>query len=165
MVYQAGADTATREATVGDLLSEAAEALRADRAGDAHKLYARALDEARDAQSRGEAFEGLGHVAHRSGRPREGARLLEQAVVLLHCAVSERPALAETLGRSYAELGELDRATVIFDECRQRFAQAGNRSNEVRFACLLGYALTDRGEFAQAEQVLVETLAARSEEH
>jgi tetratricopeptide (TPR) repeat protein len=48
----------------------------------------------------------------------------------------------------------------VFEECRRRFQRDGDRIAEVRFACLLGYALTDRGRFAEAETVLVETLAA-----
>lgn len=149
-----------RTESAGDLLREAAAALHADRVRLAHRLYAKALDAARDANSRAEALEGLGHVADRSGRPREAAALLEQAVGLLNGAVSQRPALAEALGRSYAQLGELERATVVFEDCLRRFRREGDRINEVRFACLVGYALTDRGKFAEAEKVLVETFAA-----
>lgn len=153
-------EAVARTESAGDLLREAAAALHADRVRLAHRLYAKALDAARDANSRAEALEGLGHVADRSGRPREAAALLEQAVGLLNGAVSQRPALAEALGRSYAQLGELERATVVFEDCLRRFRREGDRINEVRFACLVGYALTDRGKFAEAEKVLVETFAA-----
>lgn len=72
----------------------------------------------------------------------------------------ERPALAEALARSYADLGELERATIILEECQQRFRREGDRINEVRFACLVGYALTDCGRFAEAERAVTEALVA-----
>lgn len=143
-----------------ELLREAATALEAGRLRVAHELYVRALDAALDARSRAEALEGLGYVAHRSGRPREAVPLLEEAVGIFDDALSERPALAETLGRSYAELGDLERATVVFEDCRRQFRRTGDRINEVRFACFLGYAHTDRGKFDEAETVLKQTLAA-----
>lgn len=154
------AQTADENGSAPELLREAATVLHGGELRVAHQLYARALDGARDARSRAEALEGLGQVAHRSGRPREAVPLLEEAVGLLDGTLSRRPALAETLGRSYAEVGDLERATSVFEECRRQFRREGDRINEVRFACLLGYALTDRGKFAEAEKVLAETLAA-----
>jgi tetratricopeptide (TPR) repeat protein len=154
------APTVARNESVSELLTQGAEALRADRVADAHRLYTRALEETAAGSYRGEALEGLGLVAHASGRPREAVQLLEQALKLLGTTVAERPAVAEALGRSYAETGDLDRATIVFEACRGRFREEGDRINEVRFACLLGYALTDRGKFAEAEQVLTATLAA-----
>jgi tetratricopeptide (TPR) repeat protein len=142
------------------VLARAASALDADQVRAAHKLYTEALEAAGEPRARGAALLGLGQVAHRSGRPREAVQLLNQALELLPDAGSVRPDLAEALGCSYAELGELDRATAVFEDCRRRFRQGGDRINEVRFACLLGYALTDRGKFAEAENVLMETLAA-----
>src|SRR6266542_2315713 len=118
-------ETVATDAAAEGLLAQGADALRTDRVGDAHKLYARALDEARNRHNRGEALEGIGQVAHRSGRPREAVQLLEQALGLLNGAVWERPALAEALGRSFAEVGELERATLLFEECRRRFQEAG----------------------------------------
>src|SRR5205085_352982 len=115
-------------------------------------LYAQALDEAADPQARAEALEGLGQVAYRGGRPREAAQLLEEVLVLLDAGPADRPALADTLGRSYGAVGELERAIAVFDECRRRFHRDGDRVGELRFGCLLGYALTDRGKFAEAEK-------------
>jgi tetratricopeptide (TPR) repeat protein len=154
------APTLPRDAALDALLSEGAEALRLDRITDAHKLYTRALAEARDGRARGEALAGLGQVAHASGRPREAVQLLEEALELLGGAAPDRPALAQALGRSYAETGDLERATVVFEACRLRFREDGDRINEVLFACLVGYAHTDRGRFAEAEHVLTATLAA-----
>jgi tetratricopeptide (TPR) repeat protein len=152
--------TTVGDAALAELLSDAAEALRRDRVTDAHKLYTRALEEAPNEHFRGAALEGLGQVAYGSGRPRESVQLLEQALALLGGTVAERPALAEALGRAYAETGDLERATIVFEECRRRFRVEGDRVNEVRFACLVGYAHTDRGKFAEAERVLASTLAA-----
>src|SRR5919204_2935231 len=70
------------EAEERKLLREAAAALRSDRVRAAHQLYADALDAAPDDEAKAEALEGLGHVAHRSGRPREAVRLFEDSLRL-----------------------------------------------------------------------------------
>src|SRR5579864_6251607 len=64
-------------------MREAAAALHSDRIRVAHQLYADALETAVDDETRAEALEGLGHVAHRSGRPREAVRLYEDSLRLL----------------------------------------------------------------------------------
>src|ERR671936_390778 len=64
------------------LLQEAANALQSDRIRLAHELYGDALAAAKTAETRAEALEGLGHVAHRSGRPREAVRLFEDSLRL-----------------------------------------------------------------------------------
>ncbi len=141
-----------------ELLREAETALRLDRVEVAGELFARSFESAHDPRTQAEALEGLGLVAHRRGRPRQAVVLFEQSAGLLNGAFWERPALAETLGRSLADLGELERAKLVFEECRRQFRRRGDRINEVRFACLVGYALTDRGRFAEAEKVLEEVL-------
>jgi tetratricopeptide (TPR) repeat protein len=133
---------------------------RRGEASAARELYATALESAPDARSRAEALEGLGHAAYRSGRPRDAAEFLEEALGFLDGAAWERPDLAETLGRAYADLGELERATVIFERCRRHFHERGDREQEIRFGCLVGYALTDRGMFAEAERALADAVAA-----
>ena len=148
------------EETAEALLSEAGAVLQEDRLRAAHDLYARALDAAQDVGNRARALEGLGLVAYRSGRPREAVPLLEEALRFLGGPLAERPALAEALGCAYAELGDLERSTMVFDQCVRKFREAGDRTSEVFFACLLGFAHTDRGKFAEAEKVLADTLEA-----
>src|SRR5438067_10488780 len=98
-------------------LQVAAVALRSDRVRAAHELYADALEAAADDETRAEALEGLGHVAHRSGRPREALRLFEDSLRLSGKEPWDRLELAEPIGRSYAAVGEIDRATTIFLQC------------------------------------------------
>ena len=155
-----GAAARVGDACESDLLAEASAALGRDDARLARHLYARALDQACDAASRAEALEGLGRAAHRSGRPREAARLLEEALAVGNSRAYERPDLAEALGRSYAELGELERSHGVFEECERKFRSDGDVANQIRFACLLAYSLTDLGRFEEAAAVVRAATAA-----
>jgi tetratricopeptide (TPR) repeat protein len=141
-------------------VAEAAEALSAGQTRLAHQLYSRALEEADDARSRADALEGLGRVAYESGRPREAVALLDEAAALADGGIFARPVLAQILGLCLAELGELERATLVLDECRRRAQREGDVVEEIGFTCLVSYALTDRGKFAEAEEVLVQAQAA-----
>jgi tetratricopeptide (TPR) repeat protein len=142
------------------LLREAAAALSSDRIRLAHQLYADALAAATVDETRTEALEGLGHIAHRSGRPREAVRLFEDALRLAGQEPWERLDLADRIGRSYAAVGELERATTIFLQCVRRAREKGDRPAHVRFASFLSYALTDQGNFDEAERALDEVLGA-----
>lgn len=151
----ADAGPATRQRLV-----DAEVALRLDDVDLARELYEGLLAAAADERTRAEALEGLGHVAYRQGNPRDAIELFEESIALLGVNFCERPLLAEMLGRSYALLGELGRAIALFERCRERFREQGDPINEIRFAVILGYALTDNGSFADAERVLGETLEA-----
>lgn len=142
------------------LLREAAEALGSDRIRAAHQLYADALEAATADETRAEALEGLGNIAYRSGRPREAVRLFEDALRLAGREPWDRLELADPLGRSYAAVGELERAATIFFQCIRRVEELGDRLAHVRFAALLSYALTDQGKFDEAERALDEVLDA-----
>jgi tetratricopeptide (TPR) repeat protein len=141
-------------------LNAAADALCSGRLRQAHELYSEALDAATDDGTRAEALEGLGHVAHRSGRPREAVRLFEDALRLQGSEPWARLDLADPIGRSYAAVGELERAATIFVECVRRARAEGDRAAHVRFASLLCYALTDQGKFDDAERALAEVREA-----
>jgi tetratricopeptide (TPR) repeat protein len=145
------------------LLEVAADALRLDRVRAARELYDHALVVSVDDETRGEALAGLGHTAYRSGRPGDAVALIDEALTALRASAPARPDLADVLGRALAEVGELDRAIRIFEECRQGFRREGDRVNEIRFACLSGYALTDRGRFEEAERALDDALEAGEE--
>lgn len=151
---------ATAERAERRTLEEAAAALRTDRIRRAHQLYTDALAAATTDLARAEALEGLGHVAHRSGRPREAVRLFEDALRLGDRAPWHRPELADRIGRSYAAVGELERAATLFRECVQRAREQGDRAAQVRFAALLSYAFTDQGKFEEAEHALDDVLSA-----
>jgi tetratricopeptide (TPR) repeat protein len=148
------------EAEERKLLREGAAALRSDRVRAAHQLYTDALEAATEDETRAEALEGLGRVAHRSGRPREALRLFEDSLRLAGKEPWDRLDLADLLGRSYAAVGETERATTIFLHCARRAKEAGDRVAQVRFASLLSYALTDQGKFDEAEHALEQVLEA-----
>jgi tetratricopeptide (TPR) repeat protein len=148
------------EAEERKLLREGAAALRSDRVRAAHQLYADALEAAKDDDTRAAALEGLGHVAHRSGRPREALRLFEDALRLAGKEPWDRLDLADPIGRSYAAVGETERATTIFLQCARRAKEDGDPVAQVRFASLLSYALTDEGKFDEAEHALEHVLEA-----
>ena len=139
-------------------LLEAEIALRLDEVETARRLYQEALA-APSRADRSRAEEGLGHLALRAGTPREAIRLFEQALVTSGSSEWERPTLAEGLGRAYGELGELEPAVGIFERCLDAFERMGDQVQAVRFACLLGYALCDNGDFARAEEVVSKALA------
>lgn len=140
-------------------LAEAELALRLDELDVAEQLYQQVADDAVTARARGEALEGLGQLAVRRGEPRQAVALFEQALESLGVDVCDRPTLAESLGRSYASLGDYAPAIATFERCLRRFDERGERVELVRFACLLGYALTDSGDFSRAEQVVAKALA------
>lgn len=71
----------------------------------------------------------------------------------------ERPALAESLGRAYMFVGELEPAVAIFERCLAAFEERDDRIAALRFACLLGYALSEAAQFARAEEVVARALA------
>ena len=144
-------------------LVDAELALRLDDVALARSLYAGVLEEASDEDARARALEGLGHVSYCTGEPREAIELLEESLSLLPLEAGDRPALAETLARSYAAIGELPPAVSLLRSCVERSRRDGDRVNEVRFSSLLGYALTDNGDFLEAEQVLAAALEAGRE--
>lgn len=144
-------------------LLEANLALRLDDVERAVQLYNELLAADDGASLRADALEGLGHVAFRRGDAREAIRLFEAALELTGQEESERPSLADNLGRAYASLGELAPALAIFERCLEAFRRRGDTLQAVRFAVLLGYALVDSGNFARAEQVIGRALADAKE--
>jgi tetratricopeptide (TPR) repeat protein len=143
-------------ATGPSALDDAEVALRLDETEEAARLFESALKDARGDRERSRAFEGLGQVAFRSGDPELAVDLFEKALSLVEEDASERPTLAESLARAYASLGQLARSIAILERCVE--ASAADPIQYVRFAGLLGAALTDNGSFADAEQVLARAL-------
>jgi tetratricopeptide (TPR) repeat protein len=132
-------------------------ALRLDELDRAEAAFALVLGSAPSARERAAALTGLGHVAQRRGAVSEAVSLFEDAIAA--CAGDDpEPELAEGLGRAYASLGELASAIAVLRAALRRAREQGDTTLEVRFACLLGYALTDNGDFAEAERVIGEAL-------
>ena len=139
------------------LLRDAEIALRLDDTDEARRLYSNALDEAVDAAGRSRALEGLADIALRTGNPRRAISLAEEALAETDDRPEERPSLAEGLARAHAANGELAPAIAVLERCVERFAN--DPVQFVRFSVLLGAALTDGGDFAQAERVIGGALA------
>src|SRR5205085_362326 len=87
-------------------LLEAEVALRLDDLERARRLYGEALEHAILPRDRAGAVAGLGQIAFREGDPRRAVALLEDALDLLGSEATAHPAIADTLGRAYARVGE-----------------------------------------------------------
>jgi tetratricopeptide (TPR) repeat protein len=138
-------------------LTQADVALRLDELDVAADVYSRVLETAADRGMQSEACAGLGQVAFRRGDPHEAIRLLEQARELPDPAKSA--AVAETLGRSYAMVGELESAIGIFEASLAEAEGRGDDLEIMRFAVLLAHALIDTGNLGRAEELLGRALA------
>jgi tetratricopeptide (TPR) repeat protein len=138
-------------------LDDAEVALRLDEIEEAAHLFQEALKDARSEGERRRALEGLGHVAFRSGDPELAIDLFERALAPGDTGVAQHPALAESLARAFAAVGRVARAIEILERCVE--ASEDDPVQYVRFAGLLGAALTDNGSFAEAERVLAAALA------
>lgn len=139
------------------LLRDAEIALRLDDFGEAGRLYDRVLDQAHDDGPRSSALEGLADIALRTGEPRRAIELAEEALGAGSHQPEDRPSLAEVMARAYASVGEMARAIAILRQCVERYS--GDPVQYVRFSVLLGAALTDGGNFAEAELVIGSALA------
>jgi tetratricopeptide (TPR) repeat protein len=140
-------------------LVEAELALRLDDLELAAQLYAEALDKAQGAPDRGRALEGLGQLAFRQGRPREAIKHFEEALRVYGDSEYEHASLADSLGRAYASIGEVESSIGIFERSLGQARERGDVIEEMRFLVLLGYALVDAGNFGRAEELLGHALA------
>ena len=148
---------------VAPALVTAEVALALDEIDDARRLYDEALARAASARERAQALEGLGKIALRDGRPREAVERLTRALAAGGGEAAANPLLAEALARAHAALGEPAPAIALLEACVERFEREGDPVQYVRFAALLGYALTDNGNFAEAERIVAKALAAGRE--
>ena len=133
--------------------------LRLDEPEDAQRLYERALADASGPQERAEALAGLGQLAFRQGEPRAAIDKLEEAFNLYAGEEADYPTAADSLGRAYAMVGELESAIALFERCLRQVEERGDQLEILRFSVLLGYALIDTGNFGRAEELLGHALA------
>jgi tetratricopeptide (TPR) repeat protein len=139
-------------------LVEAEIALRLDDLEEARRLYEEAAADPKRKAEHAEALTGLGKIALRQAEIPEAIELFERALELSGGDPAEAPGIAENLGRTYAQAGELAPAIALFERCVERYEDDADPVRFIRFACLLGYALTDNGDFGRAEQVLARAL-------
>src|SRR5688500_15246458 len=138
-------------------LAQADIALRLDELDVAADLYSRLLESGAADPERADACAGLGQVAFRRGQPREAIGLLEEARDLPD--PTRRAAAAETLGRAYAMVGELESAIAVFEGSLREAEARGDDLEVMRFAVLLAYALIDTGNLGRAEELLGRALS------
>src|SRR3954469_16369251 len=131
-------------------LVEAEIALRLDDLDAAEAGFLK-RSEGGDPAFRSRALEGLGQVAALRGDAREAIRLLEEALAISGDEPADRPSLADSLARAYAAAGELAPAISLLRQCADTFAKRDDAVQHVRFAAMLGSALTDTGDFGAAE--------------
>jgi tetratricopeptide (TPR) repeat protein len=149
--------TTGKQATAGHWLREAEIALRLDEIEDARSLYQAGLEDRTDDADRSAALEGLAEIALRTGDPQLAVDLAEQALQVTAEAPEQRPSLANCLARSYAALGEMAPAIAVLERCVEHLSS--DPVQFVRFSASLGAALTDNGNFAEAERVIASALA------
>jgi tetratricopeptide (TPR) repeat protein len=138
-------------------LAQAEVALRLDELDAAEDLYKQCLSAVKSESERAEAYAGLGQVSFRNGRPREAIDLLEQARGVSDPVL--KAAVAESLGRAYAMVGELESAIATFQASLDDAEGRGDEIETLRFAVLLAYALIDSGNLGRAEELLGHALA------
>ncbi len=146
------------------VLVEAEISLRLDERELAGALYAEALERATTSDERASALVGLGQLAFREGKPREAIARLEEARSVARADLSDQPGWADTLGRAYASIDQLEASIGIFERSLAAAEGRNDPIEAVRFAVLLANAYIDKTEFHEAELLLdrVLTLAPDS---
>jgi tetratricopeptide (TPR) repeat protein len=139
-------------------LLDAEIALRFNELETAEALYSQALDAATTNNERARALAGLGQIAFERGEPRRAVQSLEQALSISGTDAADQPSLADTLGRCYAMLDDLEPAIRLFRQSLDRANEHKNSPEAVRFGVLLANAYIDGGEFSEAEVVLKHTV-------
>ena len=133
----------------GDALLDAELALRLDELEHAEELF-RAASESHEPRTQTRARAGLGQIAFRRGDHLEAIALLEGV---------PGAANADSLGRAYAMLGELESAIAVFERELQAAQERDDVMEVVRFSVLLANALIDSSNFGRAAELLGGVLA------
>jgi tetratricopeptide (TPR) repeat protein len=141
-----------------DLIVQAEFSLRFDDLENAAGFFQKAMDETESDRIRAQAYEGLGQIAFRKGEAKRTQDLLEKSLELYGDDVVNHPRLADTLGKVYAMLGDLNGSIAIFDRCLADAQQRKDQIGASRFSVVLGHALIDAAAYNRAEQVLLQTL-------
>jgi tetratricopeptide (TPR) repeat protein len=140
-----------------DPLLDAELALRLGARDEAQAAFERFVTHD-DVRLQARALAGLGELALARGDHRLAIDTFERIAPGLldpeHAASA-----ADSLGRAYAMVGELESAIAIFE--RER-ARAGDGVEALRFSVLLANALIDGGRFGRAAEILGDALAAVS---
>jgi tetratricopeptide (TPR) repeat protein len=106
---------------------------------------------------RAQARAGLGQLAFRLDDAQTALAELDAAREL-DPALDHDDGFAETLGRVYADLGDVESAVALFRRRLAAATEAGNALSIVRFSVLLANALIDLSAFVEASRVLSDVL-------
>ena len=143
----------------GSTLLDAEIALRLDDGETARRLFEAVLAEHHeDRSTRSEALAGLGRLALRDGSYAEAIELLTEAIEVSGVDAVELPGIAESLARAYGAVGEPSPAIALLERCVEKYADSTDALQYIRFASMLGYALTDNGDLREAERVVAHAL-------
>ncbi|HUQ23141.1 MAG TPA: tetratricopeptide repeat protein [Gaiellaceae bacterium] len=148
-----------REQAAASELVEADVALRLDELDTARELYERALKTSADPRARAEALGGLGRLALLQGDPSQAVDSINEALRLAPSLATTSPGLIRTLGKAYAESGELESAIGVFERAAQAAGEAGDSLEQMRCEVWLANAHIDSGNFARAQELLGGALA------
>jgi len=140
------------------VLVEAEINLRLDEREEAAKLYGEALAQATTSDEQARALAGLGQLAYRQGKPREAIARLEEARSVGRVDLADYPSWADTLGRAYASVDQLDAAINLFESSLKSAEERHDAMEAIRFAVLLANALIDKTDFDAAEKLLAHIL-------
>jgi tetratricopeptide (TPR) repeat protein len=151
---------ANRAAPDDPRLIEAELGVRLGETEQAQQLYEDVLEAPWRKDDQAQAHAGLGELAYLAGEPREAINRIERALAIWGEQPSDRPSLAETLGRAKAQLGRVDEAVAIFESCLAAAEQRQDTMEQLRAAVLLANALVDGGEFERASAILSEKIAS-----
>src|SRR6187397_1684933 len=124
----------------------------------AEKLYLEALDRAESKDERARALAGLGQIAFRAGKPREAIGRFEEARVLWQDGVANHPGTADSLGRAYAMVDQMESSIATFRESLAAAEGQNDPAETIRFAVLLANALIDVEDFPPARELLERTV-------
>jgi tetratricopeptide (TPR) repeat protein len=141
-------------------LVDAELALRLGELDLATQLYEDAVESAGNSEERARALAGLGQVAFERGDMRTAIARIEEARTSSRELFTDQPAAADTLGRAYAMVDELEAAIAIFNDSLSAADKRGDRVEASRFAVLLANAYIDASNFTAAEQLLARALEA-----
>ena len=124
----------------------------------ARPLRASAQDEP-EPRAQAEALGGLGRLALRQGDPSQAVDSIEEALRLAPSIAATSPGLVRTLGKAYAEKGELESAIGVFERAATAAGEAGDPLEQARCEVWLANAHIDSGNFGRAEELLGGALA------
>ncbi len=133
-----------------DRLLDAEVALGLGDTMEAERLFTAALDPD-DRTLRARALAGLGEIAYSIGDARGAVALLEEAA---RTHPQGAFAVADPLGRAYAQLSDLQAAVRVFEAALADADRRGDSFERLRYAVLLADVLIDTGDPERAADVL-----------